>query len=72
MNYYKILILILIIFSESENIFAKESIFNVNNISIIKSSSVSNEDLSNQAIKKGLIYLLKRFSSIRIKKNFLT
>ena len=60
MNYYKILILILIIFSESENIFAKESIFNVNNISIIKSSSVSNEDLSNQAIKKGFNLLVEK------------
>ncbi len=60
MNYYKILFLILIIFSESKNIFAKESIFNVNNISIIKSSGVSNEDLSNQAIKKGFNLLVEK------------
>lgn len=60
MNYYKILFLILIIFSESKNIFAKESIFNVNNISIIKSSGVSNEDLSDQAIKKGFNLLVEK------------
>ena len=68
MSYYKILILILIIFLKTGNVLSLENIFNVNNIEITKKSNNSNEDLANKAIKKGFEELLEKILLIRYKK----
>ena len=60
MSYYKILIVILIIFLKTGNVLSLENIFNVNNIEITKKSNNSNEDLANKAIKKGFGKLLEK------------
>ncbi len=48
------LIIILAVFFKTQNVLSEDSIFNVNNIEIIKKANKSNEDLANQAIKLGL------------------
>ena len=60
MSYYKILIVILVIFLKTGNVLSLENIFNVNNIEITKKSNNSNEDLANKAIKKGFGKLLEK------------
>ena len=60
MSYYKIFLVILIIFLKTGNVLSLENIFNVNNIEIIKESSNSNDELANKAIKKGFEKLLKK------------
>ena len=60
MSYYKIFIVILIIFLKTGNVLSLEKIFNVNNIEISKKSNNSNEDLTNKAIKKGFKILLEK------------
>ncbi len=52
MNYYKI-ILILVIFFKTGNVFSDTNIFNVNNVEIEKKVTSSNEELAIKAIKKG-------------------
>ena len=53
MSYYKILFLILIIFFKTGNVLSEVNIFNVNNIELVKKPNTSNEEMANQAIKKG-------------------
>ena len=60
MSYYKILIVILIIFLKTGNVLSLEKIFNVNNIEITKKSNNSYDDLANKAIKKGFGELLEK------------
>ena len=60
MSYYKIFLVILIIFLKTGNVLSLENIFNVNNIEITKKSNNSNDDLANKAIKKGFKELLKK------------
>ncbi len=60
MSYYKISLVILIIFFKTGNVLSLENIFNVNNIEITKKSNNSNDDLANKAIKKGFEELLKK------------
>ena len=60
MSYYKIFIIILVIFLKTGNVLSLENIFNVNNIEITKKSNNSNEDLANKAIKKGFGKLLEK------------
>ena len=60
MSYYKIFLVILIIFLKTGNVLSLENIFNVNNIEITKKTNNSNEDLANKAIKKGYGKLLEK------------
>ena len=60
MSYYKIFIIILVIFLKTGNVLSLENIFNVNNIEITKKTDNSNEDLANKAIKKGYGKLLEK------------
>ncbi len=59
MNFFKI-ILILIVFLKTGNVLSEDNIFNVNNIEIIKKNDLSNDELANQAIKKGFIKLIDK------------
>ena len=60
MNFIKLLLIILIIFSKTGNVLSKDNIFNVNNIELIKKVNTSNEDLANKAIKKGYEELIDK------------
>ena len=60
MNFIKLLLIILIIFSKTGNVLSKGNIFNVNNIELIKKANTSNEDLANIAIKKGYKELIDK------------
>ena len=60
MSYYKISLVILIIFFKTGNVLSLENIFNVNNIEIAKKPNNSNDDLANKAIKKGFEKLLEK------------
>ena len=60
MNFIKLLLIILIIFSKTGNVLSKDNIFNVNNIELIKKANTSNEDLANIAIKKGYTELIDK------------
>ena len=53
MKIYKSLLIIFFIFIKDENVLSDESIFNINNIDIVKKSNLSSEQLANQALKKG-------------------
>ena len=60
MKYYKIILFILIIFSNTGNVLSKENLFNVNNIELIKNPSTSNEKMANKAIKVGFDELMNK------------
>ena len=60
MNFIKLLLIILIIFSKTGNVLSKDNIFNVNNIELIKKGNTSNENLANIAIKKGYKELIDK------------
>jgi hypothetical protein len=60
MKSIKLIIIILIVFFKTGNVFSENSIFDVNNIKIEKTPQLTNEQLSNQAIKKGFKELNKR------------
>ena len=60
MKIFSLTALILIIFFKTGNVLSKDSIFNVNNIEIIKKSNVSNQEMANQAIKMGFELLKKK------------
>ena len=53
MKFLKIILIFVAVFYKTQNVLSKENIFNVNNIELLKKSNISNEDLANQAIKKG-------------------
>ena len=60
MKFLKKILLILVIFLDSGNIFSEENLFNVNNIEIVKKSNISNEELANKAIKIGFKELMDK------------
>lgn len=60
MNFIKLILIILIIFSKTGNVLSKDNIFNVNNIELIKKGNTSNEDLANIAIKMGYKELMDK------------
>jgi hypothetical protein len=60
MKFYKIIILILIVFFKTGNVFSDNNIFNVNNVEIQKKDKASNDELANQAIKKGFNSFLEK------------
>lgn len=67
MKLNNIIILILVIFIKTGNVLSQDSIFNVNNIEIIKKINNSNKDISNQAIKKAYIKLIDKILLIEDK-----
>ena len=60
MKFFKLIFLILVIFSKTGNVLSSESIFNVNNIEVVKKTNASNKELTNQAILKGFNNLKKK------------
>ncbi len=71
MKLNKIIILILVIFIKTGNVLSQDSIFNVNNIEIIKKTNTSNKDIANQAIKKAYIKLIDKILLIEDKEKIL-
>jgi hypothetical protein len=60
MKFYKSIIIILIVFFKTGNVLSDDNIFNVNNIELIKKGKPTNEQLVNEAIKKGFNQLTKK------------
>ena len=60
MKIYKSLLIILVIFLKTGNVLSSENIFNVNNIQIDRNKELSNEQIANQAIKKGFKELITK------------
>ena len=58
--YKQITIIILIIFFKTETVFSENNLFNVNNIELEKKSKISNNSLTNKAIKKGFNQLIAK------------
>ena len=71
MKLNKIIILILVIFIKTGNVLSQDSIFNVNNIEIIKKTNTSNKDIANQAIKKAYLKLIDKILLIEDKEKIL-
>ena len=69
MKSFYYIILILVIFFKTGNVLSKDNVFNVNNIEIIKTTNISNEQLANQAIKKGYKELVEKILLDKGKKN---
>lgn len=60
MKYYKLIILILIVFFKTGNILSDTNVFNVNNIEIEKKDKTTNEVLANLGIKKAFKELINK------------
>ena len=60
MKFYKLILIILIVFLKTGNVLSNTSIFDVNNIKITKNNKASNQTIADQAIKKGFKKLLKK------------
>ncbi len=60
MKFYKLLLIILIVFLKTGNVLSENNIFNVNNIEIEKKGKTTNDKLANQAIKKGFKQLIEK------------
>ena len=71
MKLNKIIIFILVIFIKTGNVLSQDSIFNVNNIEIIKKTNTSNKDIANQAIKKAYLKLIDKILLIEDKEKIL-
>ncbi|MDC0545045.1 hypothetical protein OAO00_00930 [Pelagibacteraceae bacterium] len=60
MKFYKLILFILIVFLKTGNLLSNNNIFDVNNIEIEKKSKSNNDEIANQAIKKGFEELLDK------------
>ena len=60
MKYYKLIIFILIVFFETETVFSKNDLFNVNNIQLEKKDKISQNALADKAIKTGFSQLIEK------------
>ena len=69
MNYYKLILIILIVFFKTGNVLSVSNIFDVNNIEIEKKGKISNEVLANRAIKKGFKELINKILLDRDRKS---
>ena len=58
MKFYKLIIIILIVFLKTKTLLSENNLFNVNNIELEKKDKISNNELTNQAIKKGFNQLI--------------
>ena len=60
MKLFNQIIIILVVFLKTETVFSENNLFSVNNIELEKNGKISNNDLSNQAIKKGFNKLIEK------------
>ena len=60
MKLFNQIIIILVVFLKTETVFSENNLFSVNNIQLEKKGKISNNDLSNQAIKKGFNKLIEK------------
>mgnify|MGYP006144156941 FL=1 len=60
MKFYKLILIILIVFLKTGNVLSNSSIFDVNNVEIEKKGKISNDVMANQAIKKGFYELINK------------
>tara|TARA_B100001248_G_scaffold185622_1_gene141666 strand:- start:213 stop:1259 length:1047 start_codon:yes stop_codon:yes gene_type:complete len=60
MKLHKQIIFILIVFLKTETLLSENNLFNVNNIQLEKKENITNDELANQAIKKGFDQLIKK------------
>ena len=60
MKFYKLIILILIVFFKTETLLSDNDLFSVNNILIEKKEKISNKALADKAIKKGFNQLISK------------
>ena len=67
MKLHKQIIFILIVFLKTETLLSENNLFNVNNIQLEKKENITNDELANQAIKKGFDRLITK---ILLKEDF--
>ena len=60
MKIKSLLVLILVIFVKTGNVLSDQNLFNVNNIELTKKKDITNEELANQALKKGFYTLIEK------------
>ncbi len=60
MKLFKFILIILVVFLKTGNVLSENKIFDVNNIEVEKKGKISNEELANDAIKKGFNELLSK------------
>ncbi len=60
MKFYKLILLILIVFFKTETVFSENNLFNVNNIKLEKKDKISQNVLANQAVKIGFNQLIEK------------
>ena len=60
MKFYKLIIIIVIVFLKTGNVLSNNNVFDVNNIEIEKNGKINNKELANQAIKKGFTQLIEK------------
>ncbi len=60
MKFYKIYIIILVVFFKTETLFSNSNLFNVNNIQLEKKDKITNKSLADLAIKKGFNELTQK------------
>ena len=60
MKFYKLIIIILIVFFKTETIFSENNLFNVNKIQLEKKDKTSQNMLADLAIKRGFSQLIEK------------
>ena len=60
MKFYKLIAIILIVFFKTETIFSENDLFNVNNIQLEKKDKISQNELTDLAIKTGFNQLIEK------------
>ena len=64
MKLYKQIILILVVFFKTETLLSQNNLFNVNNIELVKKDKITNNQLADQAIKKGFKQLMSKMVGV--------
>ena len=60
MKLYKQILFILVVFFKTETLLSQNNLFNVNNIELVKKDKITNNQLADQAIKKGFKQLMSK------------
>jgi len=60
MKYYKLIIIILIVFLKTGNVLSNNNVFDVNNIEVKKKGKITNDKLVIQAVKTGFNQLIQK------------
>ena len=60
MKMYKLIIYILVVFLKTETLLSENNLFSVNNVKLEKKNQITNNELANQAIKKGFKQLITK------------